>query len=284
MTKKENILVLGSTGKTGSRVAARLTALGYNVRMGSRKAAIPFDWDDASTWKPALQGMDAVYISFQPDVAIPGADKTITAFSKLAVENGAKRLVMLSGRGEPEARACEEVVMRSGADWTIVRASWFMQNYTESFLLDAILAGHVHLPVSEIGEPFIDVNDIADVAVAALTQPGHTGKVHEVTGPELITFKEAVHEISEATGRKINYKEISADEYVSTLEMYGVPQEVISLLQYLFTEVMDGRNASVTNTVENVLGRKPGNFSTFVKKAIEQGVWQQQLQHHQNQL
>lgn len=273
----ETILVLGSTGKTGSRVAKRLQRSGYSVRMGSRKADIPFDWEDPKTWPAVLSDISGVYIAFQPDIAVPGADKTIEAFSKMAVEKGVGKLVLLSGRGEPEAEQCEKIVMAAGTDWTIVRASWFMQNFNEGQMLAPILAGHVALPVGDVGEPFVDADDIADVAVAALTEEGHSQQVYEVTGPALLSFREAVNEIAAATGRQIQYEQISIEEYAAVLEMYGVPREVVGLLTYLFTEVLDGRNENITNGVERALGRKPNDFKTFVNKAAAQGIWQEKL-------
>jgi uncharacterized protein YbjT (DUF2867 family) len=276
---KETILVLGSTGKTGSRVANRLSAMGYPVRMGSRKADIPFDWRDRSNWGRIVEGVSAVYIAFQPDLAVPGSDDAIGTFTKIAVEKGVKHLVLLSGRGEPEAQRCEEIVMQAGVNWTIVRASWFMQNFTESHVLEPILAGHVALPVGNTGEPFIDADDIADVAVAALTQPGHSGKLYEVTGPELMSFKDAIKAIAEATGRNIQYQQISIEEYISMVETFGVPKEISNLLAYLFTEVLDGRNEYVTNGVEQAIGRKPKDFGTFVKEAVKNGAWDQQTTH-----
>lgn len=262
----KNILVLGSNGKTGRRVAARLQS--YNVRMGSRSAHIPFDWEDSNTWTPVLQSINAVYISFQPDLAVPGADHTIAAFSKMAVANGVQKLVLLSGRGEPEAERCEQAVIKSGADWTIIRASWFMQNFTESYMAAPIQAGFVALPVGEVGEPFIDADDIADIAVAALTEDRHSQQIYEVTGPALLTFRQAVVDIAKAMGKEIQYDAISMDEYATQLVLHGVPSEIISLLNYLFTEVLDGRNASITNDVERALGRKPTDFSTFIQKSI----------------
>lgn len=262
----QNILVLGSTGKTGSRIAARLQA--HNIRLGSRNAPIPFYWEDSHTWAPVLQKIDAVYISFQPDLAIPGADHTITAFSKLAVNMGVQKLVLLSGRGEPEAKRCEQAVIQSGADWTIVRASWFMQNFTESYMAGPIQAGYVALPVGDAGEPFIDADDIADVVVAALTEPTHAKQIYEVTGPALLTFRQAVAAIAKATGRTIHYETIAITEYTTQLALHGVPPAITDLLSYLFTAVLDGRNASVTDGVERALGRKPTDFSTFIQKSL----------------
>ena len=207
-------LVLGATGKTGRRIARRLDQRGVAVRRGSRASEPKFDWDNHSTWAPALQGTSAAYVSFFPDVAVPGAPDTIAEFAELAVKLGARRLVLLSGRGETEAQRAEQALQASGADWTVVRCSWFMQNFSESFLLDPVLAGEVALPVGTVGEPFVDAEDIADVATAALTEDGHAGELYELTGPRLLTFEQAVAEIADATGRPIRYVPITVDEAV----------------------------------------------------------------------
>jgi uncharacterized protein YbjT (DUF2867 family) len=261
--------------KTGSRVAQKLKQLGWPVRIGSRAAEVPFDWENQSTWRAVLQGMDSVYITFQPDLAMPAALPAIELFSSMAFQEGIKKIVLLSGRGEAEAQACEQVIMKTGTDWTIVRASWFFQNFSESHMLEPILAGYVSLPVGNVGEPFIDADDIADVVVAALTEDGHDGKLYEVTGPRLITFKEAIDEIATATGRVIEYSQVSATEYESMLDLHGVPKEIISLLSYLFSEVLDGRNAVVTNGVETALGRRARDFSDYIRKTASTGIWNQ---------
>ena len=193
------VLVLGGTGKTGRRVAARMAARGLAVRIGSRTAAPPFDWEQPATWREALHGVDAAYVAYHPDLAAPGAADAIQSLTALAAASGVRRLVLLSGRGEPEAQRCEQIVRDSGLEWTLVRASWFAQNFSESYLRDAVLAGEVALPVGAVGEPFVDADDIADVAAAALTEAGHAGQLYEVTGPRLWTFAEAVAEIGRAT-------------------------------------------------------------------------------------
>jgi uncharacterized protein YbjT (DUF2867 family) len=271
---EKKILVLGGTGKTGSRVVDRLQQSGRSVRIGSRRAEIPFDWNDQTTWLPNLQDVDSVYITFQPDVAIPGAVDIIRAFSKLAVENKVNHLVLLSGRGEEEAQNCEKIVMEAGTNWTILRASWFSQNFSESFLLDSILADYVALPVNNIPEPFVDADDIADVAVEVLTNDGHFGQLYELTGPRLLTFQDAVQEIATASGKPIHYEKITMDEYATMLTEYEVPKDIVWLITYLFTEVLDGRNASLTDGVQRALGRKPTDFSAYVHKTIATGVWQ----------
>lgn len=277
MSTKQNtektFLVLGGNGKTGSRVVKQLLEKGRNVRIGSRSSEIPFDWEDKSTWKPVLENIDAVYITFQPDLAMPGAIETIASFSKMAVASGVKKLVLLLGRGEPEAQECEEAVIHSGAAWTIVRASWFCQNFSEGNFLEPILAGYVALPAGNVREPFIDTDDIADVVTAALINDKHNSQIYEVTGPRLLTFKQAIEEIAVVTGKAIQYEEISIDDYKTALTEYNVPDSIINLIVYLFTEVLDGRNESITDGVERALGRKPTNFSEYAKKAAKSGAW-----------
>jgi uncharacterized protein YbjT (DUF2867 family) len=270
---KKKILVLGANGKTGSRVLQKLTSLGWPVQPGSRKGNPKFDWEDPSTWAPALNGFHSVYVSFQPDLAVPRAVEIIRKFSDTAFKSGIKKLVLLSGRGEADAERCENIVINSGIDWTIIRASWFSQNFSEGSFLDPVLAGHVALPVGNIGEPFVDADDIADVAVAALTQDGHSKKLYEVTGPRLLTFQQAVAEIASATRRDIQFAQIPFDEYKVALNQYGLPPELVSLITYLFTEVLDGRNASLTNGVQEALGRKPKDFSEYVRETAATGVW-----------
>lgn len=268
------ILVLGATGKTGSRVAARLQQLGIAVRAGHRGAAIPFDWQDSNTWQPALQDVQKLYLSFQPDLAVPGATEIVERFCQQAVNGGVQKIVLLSGRGEDEARQAEEVIERSGVDWTVLRASWFMQNFSESFILDELLNGAVYLPPGEIPEPFIDANDIADVAVAALTQPGHSNTHYELTGPRLMTFEQAIGEIAAAAGREIHYQQVPVADYVGYLREAQLPTEMVTLLEYLFSTVLDGRNASLTEDVQRSLGRAPRDFSTYIADTLPSGVWQ----------
>lgn len=272
---QQTILVLAATGKTGSRIFKKLTDLGWPVRSGSRSATPGFDWQDKDTWKPALQNIHTVYVCFHPDLAVPGAVNIIQSFTDLAVSQGVKKLVLLSGRGEPEAQQCEQIVMSSGIDWTIVRASWFAQNFSEGYLIEPLLAGHVALPAGNVAEPFIDVDDIADVAVAALTDDKHNGQVYDITGPRLLTFKDAVGEIADATGRTIHYQQLSIEEYTTGLDGL-IPVEFINFLAYLFTEVLDGRNEKVTDGVQKALGRKPTDFSEYVKKTAATGIWNPQ--------
>lgn len=274
INNQELVLVLGATGKTGSRVLKRLEACGISVRAGSRTAKIPFDWNTPSGWDAALQGATRVYISYAPDLAIPGAKQTIEQFVQRAKAHNIKQLVLLSGRGEEEAQACEAIVQNSGIGWTIVRASWFNQNFSEGAFVDMVLAGAITLPTDEIPEPFVDADDIAAVAVAALTDKRHLGKLYEVTGPRLMTFADVARELSIVTHRKIEFIPISQDVFNGALEAENTTEDIIWLLNYLFATVLDGRNASIGNGVQEALGRPAKDFAVYAREVAETAIWE----------
>jgi uncharacterized protein YbjT (DUF2867 family) len=272
MTEKKPILVLGGTGKTGRRVVERLTKRGIPTRVGARSGEPPFDWDDPDTWAPALEGVGFVYVSHYLD-ALPGSAEIIGSFAELAVANGIRRLVHLSGRGEPEAELAAQAVRDTGAEVTTLRSTWFDQNFSESYFLDGLLAGELALPAGDTPEPFVDADDIADVAVAALTEEGHAGEVYELTGPRLMTFADAVGEIAQAAGRQIRYVPVSIEDFAASLDEQGVPGEWVELLVYLFQEVLDGRNAHLADGVQRALGREPKDFADYARVTAATGIW-----------
>jgi uncharacterized protein YbjT (DUF2867 family) len=267
------ILIIGATGKTGRRVAGRLAALGLPTRPASRSSAVRFDWTDRGTWAPALEGVGAVYITYQPDLIDPRSADDMRVFVDTARAVGATKLVLLSGRGEPEAQRCEEIVLHSGIASTVLRCSWFAQNFSESFLADAVGEGVVVLPVSAVGEPFIDADDIADAAAMVLTDSGHDGKVYELTGPRLLTFAEATAEIATAVGREIDYVTVSLDDYRTGMVEAGVPNDYADMVVSLFGTLFDGRNESTTDGLRVLLGREPRDFAEFVKSSAADGAW-----------
>ncbi len=268
-------LVLGGTGKTGRRVAERLQAAGHSVRIGSRSAQPSFDWNNEKGWDACLNGVTAVYITYAPDLAFPGASDAIQAFVEKAKAAGVKRLVLLSGRGEAEAQSCERIVQSSGVDWTIVRASWFNQNFSEGAFVEMVLSGVIALPAGDTPEPFVDVDDISDVVAAALTEDGHSGEVYEVTGPRLMTLADIAKDLSAATGRQIKYVDIPHDSFMEEIETSGAPKDVAWMLDYLFATVLDGRNASLTDGIERALGRAPKDFADYARDVAKTGVWEQ---------
>jgi len=266
------VLVLGGTGKTGRRVAARLHDRGVPVRIGSRSSAIPFDWEAPSTWGAALDGARAVYISYYPDLAAPGAPEAVQALADAALDRGVRRLVLLSGRGEVEAQRAEQAVFDSGAEVTVVRCAWFMQNFSEDFLRDAVLSGEIVLPGGEALEPWIDADDIADVAVAALTEDAHVGELYELTSPQLLTMTDVADALGRATGRHVGYVPVSVDDYTAAAAEQGVPNELVGHLTYLFSEVF-GRTAYTADGVQRAIGRPARDFATFARDAASAGAW-----------
>ena len=278
MLKQDQYLIIGGTGKTGRKVVEGLKQHQQDVRIGSRNANPSFDWGDPNTWMEALTGIDKVYITYYPDLAVPGAFEAIQGLTEVAKKAGVKKVVLLSGKGEKEAERCEEVVANSGLDYTLVRASWFSQNFSESFLLDPILAGQVALPMPQAKIPFIDTDDIAEVVVKALMEENHDGNIYELTGPRTLTFEEAINEISAGTGRNIQFQSVSLEAYNSMMKGAGVPEDYIWLFDYLFREVLgQEKNQVISNDVEKVLGRKATDFKEFVQKTAKTGIWNQSL-------
>ncbi len=266
-------LVIGGSGKTGRRIVERLEALNVPVRIGSRSATPSFDWANEANWDACLEGVSAMYISYAPDLAMPGATDSIRELVARAKRAGVKRVVLLSGRGEEEAQACEKIVQDSGVDSTIVRASWFSQNFSEGAFLDMVLAGQITLPADDTPEPFVDCDDIADVAVAALTEEGHFGEIYEVTGPRALTFTDIAGVLSDATGRDIRFVQVPHDAFIAGAKESGAPEDVIWMLDYLFATVLDGRNSHLTDGVQRALGREPKDFADYAREMAATGIW-----------
>ncbi|MEU6122896.1 NmrA family transcriptional regulator [Streptomyces sp. NPDC047123] len=268
------VLVTGATGRVGRRVVESAEAAGLTVRAASRCGAVRFDWADRSTWADALRGADAAHLAYLPDVGAPGAAEAVGAFARLAVELGVGRLTLLSARGEDQAHATEAAVRAAGARWTVVRASWFAQNLSEGPLLDGMRGGELVFPGGEVLEPFIDVRDIADVVVAALTGGDRLAdRTLDLTGPRLLSFRQAVAEVAAAAGRRIAYVPVSARDYGAALAEFGVPAEEAAFLTELFETNLDGRNAHLSGGVREVLGREPRDFADFVAEQAEAGTW-----------
>ena len=272
MTTHTTVLI-GGAGKTGRRVAERLQARGRDIRLASRSTTPAFDWEDRATWAPAFAGAQSAYVTYYPDLAVPGAADAIASLAATALEAGTRRIVLLAGRGEPEAQRAEQALMASGADWTIARAAWFDQNFSESDFAAMLAAGELALPAGRVPEPFVDADDIADVVAAALTEPGHEGKLYELTGPRLMTFAEAVETIAGAAGRDLRYTPITPGEFADGMTAAGVPADIVELLVLLFTETFDGRNASLADGVQQALGRPPRDFTEYARDAAAEGAW-----------
>lgn len=257
-------LIIGASGKTGSRVLQGLKERGFNPIGASRHGDVYFDWNEPESWSRALHGVDSVYLTYYPDLAVPKAPEDIAKFCALAKIKGVKHITLLSGRGEPAAQICESIVQQSGLSSTVVRASWFNQNFSEGMFRDYIVGGTIALPVSVITEPFVDVDDIADVVLASLTEAGHTGQLYEVTGPELLSFAQLAARFTELLGTPVQFVQVTLEQFVESLQQHGVDSGAIDMLQYLFTEVLDGRNEYVADGVQQALGRPPRSFNQFI--------------------
>ncbi|MEM1363360.1 MAG: NmrA family NAD(P)-binding protein [Pseudomonadota bacterium] len=266
------ILVIGATGKTGARVAERLEAKGQAVRRGTRNAPRPFDWEKPETWAPVLEGVSKAYVTYFPDLAFPGAVEKVAAFGDVAKSQGLDHIVLLSGRGEHHARLGEEAVRNSGLDFTLVRSAWFAQNFSEGYLRDPILAGVLPMPGGAVQEPIIDIDDIADVVVAALTEEGHKGQLYEVTGPRLLSFAEMAQTLSQAIGRPIQHVPISFEDFHANVAAAG-GDFVADVFTAIARETLDGRNAHVSDGVMRALGRPPHDFADYAARAAKSGAW-----------
>ncbi|MCE2593643.1 NmrA family transcriptional regulator [Motilimonas cestriensis] len=273
LNQSSPIVIIGKNAKTGARVNQRLRERGVNTRPVSRTTEIQFDWDNRNTWANALRGAKSAYVTYQPDLAVPRAADDITAFIGVAKAEEIEHLVLLSGRGEEGAQTAEQILINSGLTWNVVRASWFAQNFSESFMAEGILSGELILPATNTPEPFIDVDDIAQVVVAALIEPTKHNCLFEVTGPELLTFQDCVNEIAQQLGKAIKFTEITIDEYLQMLKVQNVPISHQWLLNELFTVVFDGRNSRITDDVKLATGDAATKFSDYVAKTIAAGHW-----------
>ena len=256
--------VIGSTGKTGSRIIGRLRAEGIEVRPLGRRTEPSFDWDRPASWPAALTGVRRLYVAFVPDLAGPGSERSIARLLDVATAAGVERIVLLSGRGEAGAERCEQLVLRSGIPAVIVRASWFAQNFTEGMLRP--VDGMIALPAGTRREPFVDVDDIADVAVAALVGDGHDGRIYEVTGPELLGFADAASILTETTGHPVQYVPLGFDEFHAILEA-ELDTASADLLTDLCREVFDGRNETIATGVRDAIGREPRSLRDVLTAA-----------------
>jgi uncharacterized protein YbjT (DUF2867 family) len=270
------ILVLGGTGKTGRRVVARLGRLGHEVRVASRRGPARFDWQDENTWEPVLAGVGAAYL-----VDSQGADAgaSMRRFAKLAAASGVRRLVLLSLRdwvvpaGE-EKLPCERAVRESGAEWTLLKPSWFAQNYSEdAFFRGQVLDGDLVAPAGDGVEPFVDAEDIADVAVAALTGDGHAGETYELTGPRQVSMAEVAGGIARATGRDVSYRPVVPAEFVSHAVGRGLTEDYAEMVAMLYGWIEQRLFADPADGVQRALGREPRDFTSYVTTTAGTGVW-----------
>ncbi|MGH8879280.1 MAG: NAD(P)H-binding protein [Stackebrandtia sp.] len=270
----ENILIVGGTGKTGRRVARQLTAKGHSVRVASRSTSPRLDLRDESTWDAVLDGVDAVYIA-PPDDPFP-----VEEFVDRAVKAGVRRLVSLSGRriqlmdreAQTSMARTQNALRGSGAEWTVLQANNFNQNFSEGDYRDMVAAGELSFPLGDTREPVIDAEDIAEVAAVVLTTDGHSQKVYELTGPRGLTFTEIAAEIGKATGRSMSVRDVTPEQHEAELREAGFPEELIGFLNAMYEFMRSGAMAEPTDHVRRVLGREPADFADWAAKAAAEGA------------
>ncbi len=262
------ILVLGNTGNTGSRVAARLNQKGVPFRGGSRSSSPVFDWNRPAGWGAVLEGIQSVYVAYPQELPIEHATEHIGAFIQHAREAGVKHIVLLTGRGEENGLVQENLLKESGLGWTVIRSAWFSQNFSEGSFADWVDSGELVLPGGRASEPFVDIEDIADVACAALSLPGHMGQVYEVTGPRLLSFGEIAAELTHMLNKPVEFTPVTHAEYRARLKEFGVPESNLALVDFLFQELLDGRNTHLGDGVRKALGREPTDFKAFVQRDL----------------
>ncbi len=270
-------LVVGATGRTGRRVAARLRLRGVPVRAASRSSRVHFDWSQPAGWDAVLRGVDAAYVVPPP---VPGP---VHAFAARAAAAGVRRLVLLSGRGADgwggsrfgrNMVSAEEAVRGAPLEWTVLRASNFAQNFGEDVFHTPLLAGELALPAGDVPEPFVDVEDIADAAVAALTERDrHVRQIYELSGPRPVRFAEAVELIARASGRTLTYRRITRDAYVAALVGQGVGRHEADEVAEMFALMAGGSVSGTTGDLATVLGRAPRTFEEYVVRAAAADVW-----------
>lgn len=268
------ILVTGGTGKTGRRVTDLLRRAGQPVRVAARSTDPALDWTDQATWPAVLADVEVAYLCYSPDLSFPGAADVMGAFARNAVDAGVRRAVLLSGRGEPLAQDAEAAVAATGIDLTVLRSSFLAQNFSEDFLVEGVRHGRVSLPTSgRFGEGIIDADDVAEAVVSVLLDDIPGQRTFELSGPRLLDFEEVVSIISGAAGHPVVFDAVTPDAYLAELEGAGLPAPLAALYTELFVSFLDGRNATLTDGVQQLLGRQPRDFADVVQQAAGTGVW-----------
>jgi uncharacterized protein YbjT (DUF2867 family) len=265
------ILVLGATGKTGSRVAQKLADRGTSVRRAARTGAdVHFDWSDPTTFAPALGGVSGVYL-VSPVMRVDFAG-VVSRFLDEAERAGVRNITHLSAYGAEHAppemalRAVElDLASRRSLSHSILRPAWFMQNFSETFLKP--VNDEIAVPCGTGAEAFVSAEDIASVAVATLSDPArHAGCAYAPTGPEALTFEEAARHISTAVGRKNTYRDIDRNEWINAMTQAGVPAEYGEVLRSLTETVASGHGSRPNDDVLVATGAAPIRFEEFAAK------------------
>jgi uncharacterized protein YbjT (DUF2867 family) len=270
-TTTDQVLVLGATGKTGSRVAGRLSMHGASVRTAARSGAdVHFDWDNQATWEEALRGATGLYL-VSPILRIDFAG-LVGQFLDQAEQAGVRHVTYLSAYGmefapaEVALRAVElDLAARGSLTSTVIRPTWFMEDFSETFLQP--VNDEIVVPAGDGTEAFVSAEDIAAVAAVTLTEPEkHAGHAYAPTGPQALTMAEAAAMISAAAGRTITYRDADREQWIAAMISTGVPAEYAQVLRPLTATLASGNGARPNSDVLDVTGTAPVTFAEFAAK------------------
>ena len=274
----ETILVTGGTGKTGRRVARRLRERGVAARVASRSGTRPdgvrFDWHDPSTFTPALEGIDAIYLVAPVDTT--AALTSMRPFLELALRRGTRRFVLLSAAslesGGPMMGEVHAWLATHAPEWIALRPSWFMQNFSESHHLPSIRdEGVIRSATGDGRVGFVDAEDIAAVAVEALLVTAIPNGERVLTGPEALSYDDVARILGDALGRKVRHERLAPDALAAGLRGAGVDAGIAALLAGMDASIAAGSEDRVTDEVRSVTGRPPGSFEAFVQREMSLG-------------
>ncbi len=258
-------LVIGGTGKTGTPIVRGLRELGVDVLIATRTSERVFDWRDPSTHEAALAGVDRLYA-----ISPLGDDRPqerMIPFFERALGCGVERIVMLSSSAVtedmPGLGEVDRWLRTHAPQWTVLRPSWFMQNFTDPGMIHPRTIAAEGVIYSATGQgrvPFVDVADIAAVAVRALVDEAAHDTAHRITGPAALTYDD----IASLLG--VRHVALSPGELAAHLARHGVPETYGQLLAALDTSIAAGAEAEVSDVVERVTGRVPRSFRAFLSE------------------
>ncbi|MDA5279422.1 NAD(P)H-binding protein [Streptomyces sp. Isolate_45] len=278
MTLTGTTLVIGATGTTGSRTAAQLIAAGRRVRAASRRATplpdtepVRFDWYDPDSHGPALAGTDRLYLV--PPVGDPDPAAVMLPFLRQARAAGVRRAVLLSSSaipgGGPAVGEVHQALPGLFAEWAVLRPSWFMQNFTGAHAhADSIREDGVILTAAGRGRVgFVDADDIAAVAVRALTDDRAPNTDLVLTGPRALGHDEIAAVLTDVTGRPVVHRHLTHDAMVERLAE-AIPREFALMLAGMDRAIAEGAEDRTTDTVRRLTGRRPSDFRTVAEREL----------------
>jgi len=269
------VLVIGGTGKTGSAVVRGLRARGVMTSIASRTANGPdrvrFDWADPSSHAAALHEAEAIYLVAPALVRDPSL--WMVPFIERAIARGTRRFVLLSSSAidehAPGMGAVHAALAARAPEWTVLRPSWFMQNFSDPQHALGRSIREERTIISATGDGrlgFIDAEDIAAVAVATLLEPANAALV--LTGPEALSYAEAAAILSRVIGEPVVHHALTSEAWQARMIAGGMPADYAALLGALEQAIADGAEDRVTDEVLRRTGRPPRSLEAFAREAF----------------